>query len=72
MAQVLLRAIIKTLKNRHFLDDPDMAPAEMATEIMSELHVHEVGWVCGEDKIIKSAKECDDCYPVFRIKAIEE
>lgn len=72
MVQVFLRAILKTLKEPWILDNPDMTPAEMASAIVNELHIQEVGWICGNENTIKQVKECDDCFPIFRIKATEE
>lgn len=66
MIQRMIRSMIKILN-----DTPEAKPVEIATEVISELGIQEIGWVCQDTdfKVLHTDPHCESCYAAFTIGA---
>lgn len=86
MIQEIIREIISSFQEYHgkiILEKPDLSnnktyrrellPVELATHLFDSLEFKELGWACGDDPAqIYRVSQCAQCYPVFRVRAIEK
>lgn len=71
MVHRIIKLLIETLGHVK-ITNGEFAPAEVATSVVEALKIEEVGWLCDSRQRVTALPDCDQCYPVFRLRGAEQ